>query len=414
MSRRGMSRRGMSRRGMSRRGMSRRGKAALAAGAAATGALAVAGPLLDRFAARLEARMNPLLPGPVTPVSDRARALHATLRVADLHADSLLFGRDLLRRADYGHVDVPRMIEGRVALQVFSMAVKTPTGINIERNDDSTDEVRKLALAKRWPPSTWRRLLPRVAYLAGNAHRFAAGSGGTFRIIETRDDLFGYLADHMADQAITAGLLSIEGAHALDGDPANVDVVADLGIRMISPAHFFDTAFGGSAHGMEQGGLTARGREMIRRMEARGVVLDVAHSSARTIDDALEVSTRPVVASHTGVRGVLDNARNLSDAHLDGIAATGGLVGIGFWPTASGGDDAAAIARSIAYAVERVGAEHVALGSDWDGAVAVPFDAAHVIRLTDALLEVGLDEAAIRAVMGENVLRVLAAALPGS
>ena len=73
---------------------------------------------------------------------------------------------------------------------------------------------------------------------------------------------------------------------------------------------------------------------MVRRMEARGVILDVAHASARTIDDALAVSTRPVVASHTGVRGVLDNARNLSDAHLAGIAATGGLVGIGFWPTA--------------------------------------------------------------------------------
>ena len=207
-------------------------------------------------------------------------------------------------------------------------------------------------------------------------------------------------------------MLSIEGAHALDGDPANVDVVADAGIRMIGPAHFFDTAFGGSAHGMEQGGLTAKGREMVRRMEARGVILDVSHSSARTIDDALAVSTRPVVASHGGVRGVLDNARNLSDAHLDGIAATGGLVGIGFWPTASGGDDAAAIARSVAYAVERVGAEHVALGSDWDGAVPVPFDAAGVVRLTDALLDVGLDEAAIRAVMGENVLRVLAQALP--
>jgi microsomal dipeptidase-like Zn-dependent dipeptidase len=151
---------------------------------------------------------------------------------------------------------------------------------------------------------------------------------------------------------------------------------------------------------------------MVRLMEARGVVLDVAHSSARTIDDALSVSTRPVVASHTGVRGVLDNARNLSDAHLDGIAATGGLVGIGFWPTAVGGNDAAAIARSIAYAVERVGADHVALGSDWDGAVPVPFDAANCVRLTDALLDVGLEEAAIRAVMGENVLRVMAAALP--
>jgi microsomal dipeptidase-like Zn-dependent dipeptidase len=313
-----------------------------------------------------------------------------------------------------GHVDIPRLIEGRVALQVFSMAVKTPSGLNIERNGDTSDEILKVALARRWPTATWRRLMPRVAHLAASARGFAAASGGTFRIVETRDDLFGHLADHMANPAMAAGLLSIEGAHALDGDPANVDVVADWGIRMISPAHFFDTAFGGSAHGLEQGGLTRKGHVMIRRMEARGVILDLAHASARTIDDALAASTRPVVASHTGVRGVLDNARNLSDEHLDGIAASGGLVGIGFWPTASGGSDAAAIARSIAYAVERVGPDHVALGSDWDGAVPVPFDAAHTVRLTDALLDVGLDEPAIRAVMGENVLRVLAAALPGA
>jgi membrane dipeptidase len=392
--------------------MSRRGQVALAAGAAAAGALVAAPRVLDALVARTEARMCPLLPGPATPVSDRARALHATLRVADLHADSLLFGRDLLRRGDRGHVDIPRLIEGRVALQVLSMAVKTPRGINIDRNDDSSDEILTLALAKRWPPSTWRRLMPRVLYLAGRAHGFAAASGGTFRVIETRAGLLAYLADHAANPGITAGLLSIEGAHALDGDPANVNLVADAGIRMISPAHFFDTAFGGSAHGLEQHGLTARGREMIRRMEARGVLLDVAHSSGRTIDDALAISTRPVVASHTGVRGVLDNARNLSDAHLDGIAATGGLVGIGFWSTASGGEDAAAIARSIAYAVERVGPEHVALGSDWDGAVPVPFDAANTVQLTDALLDVGLDEATLRAVMGENVLRILATALP--
>ena len=193
-----------------------------------------------------------------------------------------------------------------------------------------------------------------------------------------------------------------------------MDVVADLGIRMISPAHFFDTAFGGSAHGEQQYGLTALGREMVARMEARGVILDLAHASSRTIDDALSIATRPVVASHTGVRGVLDNPRNLTDAHLAGIAATGGLVGIGFWPTACGGDDAPSIARSIAYAVERVGMAHVALGSDWDGAVPVPFDAANVVRLTEALLDTGLDDDAIRGVMGENVLRVLAAVLPAS
>ncbi len=392
--------------------MSGRRVAALATGVAVAGALVAARPALDALVARTEAQMNPVGPEPSGPVGDRARKLHATLRVADLHADSLLFGRDLLRRSDRGHVDVPRMIEGRVALQVFSMAVKTPRGLNIDRNEDTSDDVIRLALAKRWPPATWRRLMPRVLHLAASARRFAAASDGAFRIIGTRAELAAYLADRAGNEAITAGMLSIEGAHALDGDPANVDVVADAGIRMISPAHFFDTAFGGSAHGVEQHGLTGAGREMIHRMEARGVVLDVAHSSARTIDDALAISSRPVVASHTGVRGICDNARNLSDEHLEGIAATGGLVGIGFWETASGGPDAAAIARSIAYAVERVGVEHVALGSDWDGAVAVPFDAANVVWLTDALLAAGLEDAAIRAVMGENVLRVMAATLP--
>jgi len=211
---------------------------------------------------------------------------------------------------------------------------------------------------------------------------------------------------------MTAGLLAIEGAHALDDDPRNLGEVADLGVRMISPAHFFDTAFGGSAHGVDQGGLTALGRELVARMEARSVLLDVAHASARTIDDALEVSTRPVIASHTGVRGVCDNARNLSDAHLRGIAETGGVLGIGFWPTACGGDDPASIARSIRYAVDVAGVEHVGLGSDFDGAVPVPFDATGLVQLTDALLEAGLGEEAVAMVMGGNVRRLLSETLP--
>jgi len=397
--------------------MSARRRTALAAGVAAAGALTVGAlatvrPALDALVGRVERGMNPVGPTPPDAVSGRALALHATLRVADLHADSLLWGRDLLVRGDRGHVDVPRLIEGGVALQVLSMPVKTPRDLNIERNTDATDQVLAIALAKRWPPATWRRLLPRILYLADRAYRFADDSAGAFRIVASQADLAAYLAEREATPGMTAGLLSIEGAHALDGDPANVDVVADAGIRMISPAHFFDTAFGGSAHGVEQGGLTEKGREMVRRMEARGVILDVAHASARTIDDALAIATRPVVASHTGVRGVCDNARNLSDDHLDGIAATGGLVGIGFWETASGGPHPADIARSIAYAIGRIGVDHVALGSDWDGAVPVPFDAANVVRLTDALLTAGLDDTAIRAVMGENALRVLATALP--
>ncbi len=393
--------------------MSRRSRVAIAAGAAIAG-VAAAGPVLDRLVGRIEARMNPIGPVPGLPASLRARELHHTLRVADLHADSLLWGRDLNRRETRGAVDIPRLIEGNVALQVLSMAVKTPRGLNIERNEDSSDQVLALALARRWPRATWTRMLPRVQHLAAAAHGFAASSHGAFRVVRSQADLAAYLAAREALGSMTAGLLSIEGAHALDGDPANVEVVADLGVRMISPAHFFDTVFGGSAHGVEQHGLTALGRELLERMESRGVILDLAHASSRTIDDALAFATRPVVASHTGVRGVLDNPRNLPDAQLEGIAATGGLVGIGFWPTACGGGDPTWIARSIAYAIDRIGVDHVALGSDWDGAVPVPFDAANIVRLTDALLDAGLDEDAIRAVMGENVLRVLAATLPAT
>jgi microsomal dipeptidase-like Zn-dependent dipeptidase len=211
---------------------------------------------------------------------------------------------------------------------------------------------------------------------------------------------------------ITAGLLAIEGAHALDGDPANVEVVADAGFRMMSPSHFFDNAFGGSAHGVEKISLTGAGHEMIRRMEARGMLVDVAHASARTIDDVLAMAARPVIASHTGLCGTADNARNLTDLQARGIAATGGVMGIGFWPTACGGDDVAAIARAIRYAVDVAGVEHVALGSDFDGAVPVPFDATGLVQLTDALIDAAFTDDDIAKVMGGNVRRLLADVLP--
>jgi microsomal dipeptidase-like Zn-dependent dipeptidase len=126
----------------------------------------------------------------------------------------------------------------------------------------------------------------------------------------------------------------------------------------------------------------------------------------------LGVTTRPVLVSHTGLRAVADHARNLSDDQLRAIAATGGLVGIGFWPTACGGDTVDWIARSIAHAVSVVGAEHVALGSDFDGAVGVPFDAGGMGLLTGALLGLGLGQDQIAAVMGGSAIRLLRATLP--
>jgi len=386
-----------------------------AAGAAAGIGARVGGRYL---VGRTERRLCVTTVAPPYPASDRARALHAKLSVVDLHADPLLWGRDLLRRSRHGQVDVPRLIEGNVTLQVFAAATKSPRHLNIERNDDRSDDITLIALASGWPPATWRSLLARARHMADRAHAMADSSGGDLTIIRSSADLRSHLARRSMGGTVdrpvpTAGLLAIEGAHALDDDVANVDVLFDAGFRMLSPSHFFDNAFGGSAHGIVKGGLTAAGREMVQRLEARGMIVDVAHASAATIDDVLAMATRPVTASHTGVRGTADNARNLSDAHLRGIAATGGVVGIGFWDTATGGDDVAAIARSIAYAVSVAGIEHVGLGSDFDGGVSVPIDATGLVQITDALLDLGFDDDAIARVMGGNALRVLADVLPG-
>ena len=142
------------------------------------------------------------------------------------------------------------------------------------------------------------------------------------------------------------------------------------------------------------------------------MLIDLAHASSKTIDDVLGMATRPMVVSHTGVRGTCDNRRNLSDAQLAAISAKGGVIGIGVWETAVCGKDAHAIARAIAHAVNVAGFEHVALGSDFDGAVEAPFDATGLPQITQAMLDLGLDRTVIEGVMGGNIRRLLQASLP--
>jgi microsomal dipeptidase-like Zn-dependent dipeptidase len=181
---------------------------------------------------------------------------------------------------------------------------------------------------------------------------------------------------------------------------------------MIGLAHFFDNEMAGSAHGVDKYGLTDKGRELVWRMEEKRVFIDLAHASPKTIEDVLRIAAQPVIVSHTGVKATCDNNRNLSDDQLRAIANNGGIVGIGFWDTAVCGNDAAAIARAIRHAADIMGVDHVALGSDYDGAIEAPFDAAGVVQITDALLREGFDEDEIRKIMGENVIRTLQLYLP--
>ena len=352
-----------------------------------------------------------LRPGPYA-VSARAHALHERLFVADLHADSLLWSRDLLARGARGHVDVPRLIEGGVALQAFTVVTKAPRRMNIERNDDRSDQITLLAVAQLWPPRTWTSFMQRALHQARRFDGAARDSGGRLVPIRSAADLRAYGEKRGRERAITAGLLGLEGAHVLEGDASNLDTLFAAGFRMMSPAHFSDTDVGGSAHGTRKGGLTALGRDVIRRMERQKMIVDLAHASDRTIDDVLAMATRPVVVSHAGVRGTCDNRRNLSDGQLRAIARNGGVVGIGYWPTAVCGDDARAIARAIRHAVAVAGIEHVGLGSDFDGAVTTPFDATGLPLVTEALLAEGFAEEDVARIMGGNVLGLLERALP--
>ena len=357
-------------------------------------------------------RSNALIPRPRPAVSEAARRLHERLLVADLHADTLLWDRDPLERSRRGHVDVPRLLEGNVALQAFTVVTKTPRHLNIERNDDRSDDVTLLAMAQRWPPATWFSLEKRALHQAHRLDVAVARSGGRLTAVRSRSDLAAYLQRRRAEPAITAGLLGLEGAHALEGDLATVDVLFAAGFRMVGLVHFFDNEFGGSAHGLVKGGLTEKGRELVRRLEERQMLVDLAHASPRTIRDALAMATRPVVVSHTGVKGTCDNVRNLDDDALRGVARTGGIVGVGYWETAVCGTDGRAVARAIRHAAGVAGIDHVALGSDFDGAVAEPFDTTGLVEVTDALLAEGFTEAQVGQVMGGNVFRLLSEALP--
>ena len=364
------------------------------------------------FAASVTERMlNPVIVRPPYQVSERAAKLHETLFVADMHADALLWNRDLNEDSPIAHVDVPKLLRGNVALQAFTVVTKTPRGLNIERNDDTTDNIFLLALAQRQPVENLFSLTKRALYQAKKLHEYAAASNGKLVVIQNKRDLARFVTRRKTEK-IVGGWLGIEGAHALDGDLDNIDVLYDAGFRMMSPTHFFDNDIGGSAHGVEKYGLTEKGIEFVQRMEAKKMLIDVAHASAHTIDDVLSLAKHPVVVSHTGVKGTCDNQRNLSDDQLRKIAAKGGVIGIGFWDTAVCGEDAQSIAKAIKYAVGIVGVDHVSLGSDFDGSVKAPFDTSGEALITETLIDEGFSDYDIAKIMGGNVLSFLSGWLP--
>lgn len=350
----------------------------------------------------------------LTPVAidPHTQKLHNSLFIADLHADSLLWARDLRNRHSYGHVDIPRMLEGNLGLQLFSIVTKVPKNLNLFRNDDRTDNIRLLSIAQRWPVSTWNNLYERAIYQSQKLHDLEAAVP-SFRIIRYQEDLQQFIEDKQSRGRLAAGILSLEGGHALEGDLENVERLFDAGIRIIGFAHLFDNRLGGSAHGLEKGGITEFGLEVLREMERLNILVDISHASPALIDDIFKHSTRPVIATHTGVTAICDHSsRNLADGQIKQIAESKGVVGVGFWTDAVCTSDVTGIIDTVRHVIDLVGEDHVALGSDFDGNVQTPFDVANMFDLTQALLDAGFTESQIRKVMGDNVRRLLLENLP--
>ena len=248
----------------------------------------------------VECSHNQIIPHSPYRISIPAKSFHDSLTIADLHSDSLLWDRDLLERGECGHVDIPRLIEGNVALQVFTAVTKVPSGRNYAANTADSDDITLLVFAQLWPLSTWNSLVERALYQAQKLHEVAQRAPDRFRVVTSADDLAAVLETRRTGKRLLAGVLGIEGAHALDGDLSNFQRLYDAGYRMIGLTHFFDNEIGGSLSGELKGGLTDMGRALVRMMEERGMIVDLAHASPELIDDVLAIATRPVVVSHTG------------------------------------------------------------------------------------------------------------------
>jgi membrane dipeptidase len=347
--------------------------------------------------------------------TSRALSLHETLIVGDLHADSALWGKDLLTSNDWGHVDVPKLLSGGAALQMFTTVTKSPRGQNYDSNaTEAPDNITLLGMAQRWPSEARQSLLARALLQAERIQSAAAGSAN-LTVVRSKTDLDGLLSRRAAGEPIVGALLGTEGSHALDGDLGNIERLAAAGFRMMSLQHFFDNRLGGSLHGESQSGLTQFGRDAVRQMIASRIMIDVSHSSEATVRDTLTATNgAPLIVSHTGFHGHCSSPRNISDETMAMITAAGGLIGVGFWADVTCSTGIEAIAGALRYGVDRFGLEHIALGSDWDGSVTTPIDASQLPHLTQALMDADFTEAEIRAVMGGNMARFLAQHLPPS
>jgi len=212
-------------------------------------------------------------------IRPEAQALHDRLTIVDLHGDTLLWKRSMIKSVDYGHIDLGRMQDGNVALQIFSSVTKTPRGQNYDSNSDKSDNITLLAISQLQPIETWFSLLKRSLFHAKKRSDAITDSSGAIVATDNIQQIDALLKARQGNDKPIGAMLSIEGLQNLEGKRENLDTLYDAGFRMAGLAHFFDNEVAGSLHGIEKHGLTPFGREIVTAMEQKGMIVDIAHLS---------------------------------------------------------------------------------------------------------------------------------------
>jgi len=330
--------------------------------------------------------------------------------VVDLVAGSALFRDSFVRGGGGGHVDLPRLRAVGVNIAGLTIATRWPD----LRGTLSNWHFRSLGM----PAAALASNMAMAEWLIGRIAGWCDKSAGQMLIVRSRADLQACLADG----GPVGVLLGVQGGHVLDGSPANIARLREAGVRMFAPAHVMDNALVGSSTGRLGGGLTDYGQEVLAELEAQSIVVDLAHMSMAGIEQGMPSLRRPFVLSHTGLTDIAGGrsrwrrfspaTRNIPSTLAAEIGSPGGLVGIALSTQLLGGSTLDAAARTILLAVESAGADHVALGSDLDGALRMVIDIEGYPALVGALLESGLGRKSVEGVLGMNAARFLGSALP--
>lgn len=366
-------------------------------------------------------------------IAERARKLHFSSIVLDTHDDTTqrFFSKnfDLGKRNPDGHIDIPRMKEGGMNAIFFSIWIDGRT---------------------MGPPAI-QKALDQIDAVHENVRK------------NSKDMMFARTAADVRKahaEGKIAALIGVEGGHMIGNDIRMVRIFSELGVRYMTLSHFYNDEWADSSTDKPaHNGLTDYGKEIVREMNRQGMMVDISHVSDKTFYDALEVSKAPLIASHSSCRAICNHPRDMTDDMIKALAAKGGVIQINYEKSfidegyrqasekVSGGvvamfdqlkkqcgDDEECFGKKmnemekqataegklphvtwekiiehIDHVVKLAGADHVGLGSDFDGATMPEGmdDCTHLPKITEALMRKGYSDGDIRKILGGNLLRVM-------